>query len=82
MQYIQMNSTAINPNLTYRVKQLGNDGFMALCTANPEISIYAKKEDEIEDRINLALQGYITLFPYKVDRMLVEDRSIRIKREQ
>ena len=70
-----------NPNLTYRVKQL-DDGFMAQCTANPEVSVYAKKEDEIDNRINIALQGYIDLFPYKVDKVLIEDRNIRIKKEQ
>lgn len=73
--------STINPNLTYRVKEL-DEGFMAQCTANPEVSIYAKKEVEVDDRINTALQGYIDLFPYKVDKILVENRNLRIKKEQ
>ena len=65
---------------TYRVTDL-EGGYMAKCTVNPEISIYAKSKDEIDDRINKALQGYIDLFPYKVDERLVKDRHIRIKQE-
>ena len=68
---------ANNHNLIYRVKTL-DQGFMAQCAANPEVSVYAKTREEIEDRINKALQGYIDLFPYKVDKSLVNDRTIRI----
>ena len=74
-----MNTT--NPNLVYRVKSL-DKGFMAQCAANPEVSVYAESRDEIDDRINKALQGYIDLFPYKVDKSLVEDRTKRITEGQ
>jgi len=63
---------------TYRVTKLSDDGYMAKCNVNPEVSIFAKSKDEISDRINRALQGYIDLFPYKVDKRLVEDRNIRL----
>ena len=69
------------PGLTYRVKKL-DDGFMAQCTTNPEISIYAKEEKEIDSRINKALQGYIDLFPYKVNKLFTQDRTLQIKKEQ
>ncbi len=65
---------------TYRLTSI-DGGYMAKCSVNPEISIYAKSEDEADDRINKALQGYIDLFPYKVDERLVKDRNIRIVQE-
>ena len=66
-----------NHNLIYQVRSL-DQGFIAQCAANPEVSVYAETRDEIDDRINKALQGYINLFPYKVDKSLINDRTMRI----
>ena len=60
------------------MEKIDNDGYIGECVGNTEISVFAKTKQEIDDRINTALQGYIDLFPYKVDKMLVTDRNRRI----
>ena len=69
------------PNLTYRVTEL-DTGFMARCRAIPQVTVYIRNEKEIDHIINKSLQTYIDLFPHKVDKALVEDRTLRIIKER
>ena len=54
-----------SPNVTYTITDL-EEGFMAKCDINPEISIYAKTKAEAIKKIDLAIEDFAKVAPHKV----------------
>lgn len=64
--------------ITYDLDKV-TDGYMARYTSNPMATAFGKTEDEAADNLVEAINGYLELYPDKIDKLLtVSTREVQV----
>lgn len=50
----------------YQVEEY-TDGYIGICTQFPEIQVFGKNKAEIKREITTAIEGYLEVFPQKLE---------------